>query len=109
MAPALSERMWSRPCTVRRTSSARSSILMCLETALSDTGKSPAISVTRASAKARRARMARRVGSAMALKAASRRPEVWADLERDLYSTIKLNIRDDYGEVKPRLKDRYRL
>ncbi len=50
-------------------------IFMSSETALSDTGKSAAISVTRASASAKRARMARRVGSAIALKAASSRPE----------------------------------
>ena len=55
MAPASSERMWSRPCTVRRTRWARQST-DAPETALSEHGKSPATPVTRASASARRAR-----------------------------------------------------
>src|SRR4030081_3508830 len=64
--------MCSRPCTLRRTRPAPSSTRMCLEVELSEIGKALAMSVTRASDWARRARMARRVASETAEKTRSR-------------------------------------
>src|SRR5437867_5000751 len=67
-------RRWaSRPREIRP---ARSSTLRCLEMAGWLMAKGLARSVTEASPEARRARIARRVGSASAAKVASRR---WAD------------------------------
>ena len=64
-------RVIDRPRTVRRTSSARSSTLMCLLVEFSEIGKALARSVTRASDTRSRSRMARLVGSATALSTVS--------------------------------------
>src|SRR5215475_3165333 len=77
----LSASRCSRPRLRRRTKSARSRSRMCLETEFSEIGKGAAISVTRASPAATRARIARRVGSARAIS-------VWS---RALYSPIWVN------------------
>ena len=59
--------MCRRPCTVRRTSPARSSTTRCFDTAGSDMAYGRARSVTHRSPCARCSRMRRRVGSARAL------------------------------------------
>ena len=61
-----SARKWSRPEMRRRTSPARSRILMCLETELSEMPNGSATSVTRASPEASHFRIERRVSSASA-------------------------------------------
>src|SRR4029077_2347423 len=58
----------SRPARRRGTSRAPSSTRICFETALSDIAKGSATSVTRASPRESRCRIARRVGSASAIK-----------------------------------------
>lgn len=63
--------MCSRPTFRRSTNLARSKIRMCLETELSEIGNGAARSVTRASDRASRRKMARRVGSARACSVAS--------------------------------------
>ena len=85
--------MCSRPRTVRRTSPAPSSTRMCFDVELSEIGNARATSVTRASDSDRRARMARRVGSATAEKTRSS--------VAPLYSPIGVNIADEVQERNP--------
>src|ERR1700682_270496 len=68
---ALKERKWSRPATRRRTRSARSRMRMCFETELSEMSKGAGTSGPRASPRESRCRMARRVGSARAMRVSS--------------------------------------
>jgi hypothetical protein len=85
--------MCSRPRTFRRTRPALSSTRMCFDVELSEIGKALATSVTRASESARRARMARRVGSETAEKTRSSTPP--------RYSPIRMNIAEVARERNP--------
>jgi hypothetical protein len=68
----LNVRMYSRPALRRATNAARSRTLICLETVLNATGNGAARSVTRASPRASRRKISRRVGSASAIRVRSR-------------------------------------
>src|SRR5262245_32618216 len=68
----LNVRMYSRPVLRRVTNAARSRTLICLETVLNEIGNGAARSVTRASPRASRRKISRRVGSASAIRVWSR-------------------------------------
>jgi hypothetical protein len=72
IGPALRRHFWILPLFSRASKPAFVSTRRCLETAGSETAKGAANSVTRASPRANRSKMARRVESANAPKVASR-------------------------------------